>query len=174
METLQAIFTRKSTRSFSDRPVEDGKIRTILRAGMSGPSCRNTRDWSFLVVRDRDTLNAMADINGTVAEPLRRAAFGILVLGDYERAHSEAKDYWVIDGAIAAENMILAAHGMGIGSVWLGTWPRPERVDGQRKLFHLPEDAIPHSIIAFGYPKETEQYPERDLYDESRVHYDRW
>jgi nitroreductase len=173
MNTLQALFTRKSVRSFADRAVPEEEIRTILRAGMSGPSCVNARDWSFVVVTDREMLGKMADANGRPAEPLRGAAFAVLVCGDLERAFPRAVDYWVIDGAIAAENMTIAAQELGIGSVWLGTYPQMERVEKQRALFGLPETIVPHSILAFGYPEAPEQ-EERDLYEPDRVHFEKW
>ena len=173
MDALEAIFTRKSTRKFLDKPVEDEKIQTILRAGMSGPSCRNLRDWAFIVVKDKNTLNAMADANNGPAEPLRGAAFGILILGDYEKAHAKEKEYWVIDGSIAAQNMTLAAHALGLGSVWLGTWPVKDRVRAQAELFKLPDDMIPHSIIAFGYP-ENDSFEERDQLEPDKIHYEKW
>ena len=173
MDTLEAVFTRKSTRAFLDKPVEDEKIQTILRAGMSGPSCRNLRDWAFIVVKDKTKLNAMADANNGPAEPLRGAAFGILVLGDYEKAHENEKDYWVIDASIAAQNMTLAAHALGLGSVWLGTWPVKDRVRKQAQLFDLPVTMIPHSILAFGYPADDD-FEERDQLEPDKVHYEKW
>ena len=173
MDTLEAIFTRKSTRKFLDQPVEEEKIQTILRAGMSGPTCVNARDWAFLVVKDRDRLIAMAEANGRPAEPLKNAAFGILVLGDLEKAFPQAKDYWVVDGAIAAQNMILAAQDLGLGSVWLGTWPQMDRVNRQRELFDVPDRYMPHSILAFGYPADS-TFEERDQLEPDKVHYERW
>ena len=121
MDAIQAIMSRSSVRQYSDREISEEALRTILEAGMSGPSCVNARDWSFLVVREPEMLNRMADANGRPADPLRGAKLGILVCGDLERAFSRAPDYWVIDGAIAAQNMILAARALCIGSVWLGT-----------------------------------------------------
>ena len=156
MDALEMIMTRRSIRNYTAQPISDEVLETILRAGMSGPSCTNARDWSFLVTRDPDILTKMADANGRPADPLRRAKLGILVLGDLKRAFKPAPDYWIIDGSIAAQNMILAAHALGIGSVWLGTYPQMERVEVQRNLFHLPDTVIPHSVIAFGYP-DTEQ-----------------
>jgi nitroreductase len=82
-------------------------------------------------------------------------------------------DYWIIDASIAAENMILAAQDMGIGSVWLGTYPQMDRVEKQKELFGLPDSVIPHSIIAFGYPIETVE-EERNLFEADRVHYEKW
>lgn len=173
MDTIQAITSRISVRQFSNQEISNENLQTILQAGMSGPSCVNARDWSFIVVRDPDKLNKMADANGRPAEPLRRAKLGILVCGDLERAFKGAPEYWVVDGSIAAQNMILAAHALGIGSVWLGTWPQMDRVQAQAKLFGLPETQIPHSVIAFGYPAEPSA-KEKLLFEENRVHYETW
>lgn len=173
MDTIQAILSRVSVRQYSDQEISDEALQTILQAGMSGPSCVNARDWSFIVVRNRETLNKMADANGRPAEPLRRAKLGVLICGDLERAFRGAPDYWVVDGSIAAQNMILAAHALGIGSVWLGTWPQMNRVQAQAELFGLPETQIPHSLIAFGYPAAPSA-KEKLLFEENRVHYEAW
>lgn len=174
MEAMEAILTRRSTRQFADKPIESETLHKILEAAMSGPSAVNARDWAFLVVTDREVLEKMAETNGAPAKPLKRAAAGILVCGDTERAFRRAPDYWVVDGAIAAQNICLAAHALGVGSVWLGTWPQMERVAGQRKLFDLPETIVPHSIIALGYPLEDITAPRESRYEENRVHYNAW
>lgn len=173
METLKAIFSRTSVREYSDREISPEEEKLILTAGMSGPSCVNARDWSFVVVRRPEMLEKMAEANGEYAWPLKGAKLGILVCGDLGRAYAGARDYWVVDGAIAAQNMILAATDLGIGSVWLGTWPQMDRVERQRELFALPDDQIPHSVIAFGYPKEAATAP-RSCFEEDRVHRERW
>ena len=120
MNTLDAILTRRSCREFTDKPIKSETLHQLLEAAMSGPSCVNARDWSFVVVTDPEKLAQMADANGRPAEPLRKAAAGILVCGDLDRAFRFAKDYWVIDGAIAAQNICLAAQELGLGAVWLG------------------------------------------------------
>ena len=114
----------------------------------------------------------MYEANGTPARPLLGCAFAVLICGDYSKAFQYAKDYYVVDSSIAGQNMILAAWSLGIGSVWLGTWPQMDRVFEQRKLFDLPKDQIPHSIIAFGYPEEVKE--KEEYYDESVVHYNKW
>lgn len=123
----------------------------------------------------------MAGANGRPAKPLRSAQMGILICGDLERAFPPAKDYWVIDGAIAAQNMTLAAEALGIGSVWLGTWPQMDRVENQSRLFQLPETIIPHSILAFGYPAEDNERQSakaseknKPEWEADRVHYEKW
>ncbi len=173
MDAIQTILTRKSVREFTDKSISQEDIHTILKAGMSGPTCVNARQWSFIVVTEREKLERMAQANGGPAAPLEKAAMGILVCGDLGRAFQPAPDYWVIDGAIAAQNMTLAAHALGIGSVWLGTWPQMDRVEKQRALFGLPKEIVPHSILAFGYPAEPDN-TERDLFEADRVHYETW
>ena len=113
MNTLDAILTRRSCREFTDKPIKSETLHQLLEAAMSGPSCVNARDWSFVVVTDPEKLAQMANANGRPAEPLRKAAAGILVCGDLDRAFRFAKDYWVIDGAIAAQNICLAAQELG-------------------------------------------------------------
>ena len=163
MDSITNILTRRSIRAYEDRPISEEDIQTILKAGVSGPSCCNLQDWHFVVVTDREKLDAMADTNGMYAQMLKEAPLGILVCGDMNKAHKPAPDYWIIDASIAAQNMILAARDLGIGSVWLGTWPQMFRVEGQKKLFDLPENLIPHSVIAFGYSKDCENTEEKQL-----------
>ncbi|MBR6424701.1 MAG: nitroreductase family protein [Oscillospiraceae bacterium] len=172
MDTIDAIFTRRSVRSYEDRAVSDEALEIILRAAQAGPSCANTRDWQFLVVRDREILSRMADANGRPAQVLKQAPLAILILGDLERAFPRAREYWVVDGAIAGQNMVLAAKALGIGSVWLGTWPQMERVEAQRALLGLPENLVPHSILAFGYPAEEPQM--KTVFEPEKVHYEKW
>ena len=112
--------------------------------------------------------------NGHPAEPLRKAAAGILVCGDLDRAFRFAKDYWIIDGAIAAQNICLAAQELWLGAVWLGTWPQMDRVEAQQKLFALPETIVPHSIIALGYPEADLTAPRESRYEDDRVHFNQW
>ncbi|MBD9171557.1 MAG: nitroreductase family protein [Clostridiales bacterium] len=176
METMQNILTRRSVRKFADKPIEPDKLHTILEAAMSGPCAVNAREWAFIVVTDREKLAQMAEANGRVARMLNQAAAAILVCGDLDRAFPPAPDFWVIDAAIAAQNMTLAANDLGIGSVWLGTWPDEKRVKRQAAIFQLPETIVPHSILALGYPAEDIDMravrPSR--YEENRVHVNQW
>ena len=118
MNTLDAILTRRSCREFTDKPVKSETLHQLLEAAMSGPSCVNAQDWSFVVVTAPEKLAQMVDANGRPAEPLRKAAAGILVCGDLDRAFRFAKDYWVIDGAIAAQNICLAANPVTSAHFW--------------------------------------------------------
>ena len=117
------------------------------------------------------TLSNYKNVDSTVI-PIIDEFYRLRDSGDNVAAFQYAKDYYVVDSSIAGQNMILAAWSLGIGSVWLGTWPQMDRVFEQRKLFDLPKDEIPHSIIAFGYPEEVKE--KEEYYDESVVHYNKW
>lgn len=113
-----------------------------------------------------------AAMSGPCAVNAREWAFIVVT----DRAFPPAPDFWVIDAAIAAQNMTLAANDLGIGSVWLGTWPDEKRVKRQAAIFQLPETIVPHSILALGYPAEDIDMravrPSR--YEENRVHVNQW
>ena len=93
MDAINALFTRRSTREFTEQPIESEKLHQILDAAMSGPCCVNARDWSFVVVTEKEKLRQLAAANGEPARPLKNAAAGILVCGDLERAFPPAKNY---------------------------------------------------------------------------------
>lgn len=84
----------------------------------------------------------------------------ILLAGMSWPSCANVRDYWRIDGAHAAQNMILMAHNLGLGSVWLGTWSQMERVQKQSELFELPKYIMLHSILALGYPVEKNKESE--------------
>jgi nitroreductase len=98
------------------------------------------------------------------------AAAAVLVCGDLSLEKSTG--YWVVDCAAATENLLLAAHALGLGAVWTGIYPRQSRMDGFRRLLELPENVVPHSLVALGYP--AEHPPAEDRYRPDRVHLDRW
>ena len=172
---VDTILNRKSVRKYTNQVIEQEKIDLILKAAMSGPTAVNARPWSFLVVNEPELLEKMADANGRAAQCLKQAKLGILVCGDLSRAFSRAPEYWVVDCSIAAQNMILCAESIGLGSVWLGTWPQDDKIERQKALFNLPEHIIPHSLIAFGYPDdEAASKKEKTIWEEDRVHVNGW
>ena len=105
-----------------------------------------------------------------IYEATRQCRPAILICADSRLDH--APWYWPVDCAAAAENMLLAAHGLGLGAVWTGVWPREERMDGFRHLFHLPKSVTAHSLIVVGYP--TEHLSPEDRYHLDRVHRNGW
>lgn len=174
MSTVETILNRRSIRKYTDQKISEEDIKTILSCAMSGPSAVNARDWSFIVVDDKEALAKWAQASGRAGKIMENSAMSILICADGERSFSRAPEYWIINGSIAGQNMILAAAELGIGSVWLGVWPQQDKVDLQKAYFNLPENIIPHSIISFGYPDEDKTgIPHKD-YEEDRVHRNHW
>ena len=96
-------------------------------------------------------------------------------LGSYgNAAYTVVFPLTVVALAIAAQNICLAAQELGLGAVWLGTWPQMDRVEAQQKLFALPETIVPHSIIALGYPEADLTAPRESRYEDDRVHFNQW
>lgn len=169
MDVLTAILSRRSVRVFEDRQVPNELRQKIMQAAMAAPSARNEQPWKFVMIDDREILKEIA-ARFPNAEPAQTAPFGILVCADTTLETSPG--YWVIDCAAAAENIVLAAVGLGLGAVWTGVYPREDRVQGLREMLGIPEHVVPHSLILVGYPAE---HPEPvDRFDPQRVYHNRW
>ncbi|WP_295363322.1 nitroreductase family protein [uncultured Succinivibrio sp.] len=173
MDAIENILSRKSVREFSDKEISEKDLKTILTAGMSGPSAVNMRPFEFIVTRKKALLEQIAEANGPYSGPLKLANVGIIVCGDIDKAYLGKEGYWIIDSTIAAQNMILAANALGIGSVWLGTYPEKAKYTAIQKLFSLSNHVIPLGTLAFGYPLDNKREV-RDLYEDEKVHLDKW
>jgi nitroreductase len=169
MDAMQAIFSRRSIRKYTAANVSDPVIEEILKAGMSAPSAGNQQPWHFVVLRDRKLLDAVPSFHPH-SKMLAEAQAAVLVCGD--ESLEKHKGYWVQDCSAAVENMLIALQANGLGAVWLGIYPREDRVAGMRKLLNIPERVIPFALISIGYPGEKKG-PE-DRYDRTRVHRDKW
>ncbi len=169
MDTLDAIRTRRSIRKYLDQPVPEELIQKLLAAAMQAPSARNQQPWQFVVIDDRAILAEIPKFMPN-AGMAGSAVLAILVCGDLDLEESEG--YWVVDCAAAVENMLLAAHALGLGAVWCGVYPREQRMEGLRRLIGLPENVLAHSLVVVGYP--AEQVPPQDRYRPERVRRNRW
>jgi nitroreductase len=169
MDVLEAIHTRRSIRKYENRPVPDEAVEQLLSAAMTAPSACNGQPWQFIVIDDRAVLDSCAEICPNAAMILR-APLAILVCGDLGLEKSEG--YWTIDCSAAVENMLLGAHGIGLGACWCGVYPRQPRMDGLGKLFGLPDRVIAHSLVVIGYP--AQEAVRKDRYRADRVHRNRW
>ena len=103
---------------------------------------------------------------------IKDASHGIVVCGDIKIANGNLLSYMIQDCSAAIENALLAVHMLGLGGVWLGVHPREERMKHVVSMFKLPENIIPVSILALGYPSEKKA--PRSRYKEENVHYNKW
>jgi nitroreductase len=169
MNFLDVICTRRSIRKYTDQEVTDDQILQLLKAAMYAPSARNEQPWHFIVVKDKQRLLALSDIH-PYAKMLTEASLAILVCGDSSIIETEG--YWVQDCTAATQNLLLAAHVLGLGAVWLGVYPREERIHAMKDFFKFPAHIHPLSLISIGYPAEKIEMPER--FKKERIRFDKW
>jgi nitroreductase len=169
METMKAILSRRSIRRYTEEPVSGDMIEDLLKAAMNAPSAGDEQPWHFIVIDRRPMLDKLADIH-PYAKMLKQAPAAVIVCGDENM--QKFKDFWVQDCSAASENMLLAAHALGLGAVWLGVFPAEKMVREIRELLNIPPNIIPFSIISVGHPAEEKESKER--FDASRIHSNTW
>lgn len=168
---LNFIFKRRSIRKYQDKTIPEEMMTDLLQAAMAAPSAVARDPWHFIVIQKKETLEELAFIlpHGRM---LKRAAAGLVVCGDITRAHDQKESYMLQDLSASVENILLAARALGLGSCWLGVHPRPERMEGIKTLFSLPNSIIPMCAISLGWPAEE---PEpRTRYRDECVHRENW
>ena len=169
---IENIMSRTSVRSYTDRKVSREQVDTLLRAAMAAPTAGNKQPWRFVVIENRSTLEWIGD-NFKSMSMAREAAVGVVVCGDVTATFpGDGRDYWIEDTSAAAENLLLAAHAMGLGAVWCGIYPMVERVEAFSDRLALPEEIIPMGCICIGYPA-GETVP-KDKWKPEYVHYNKW
>lgn len=166
------ILTRSSVRAYESRPVEKDKIERLLRAGMAAPSAANRQPWHFVVLTDRKVIQQVAGTNPN-AGFASGAPLAIVVCGDTDKAlPGDGGEFWVQDCSAVSENILLAAHAMGLGAVWTGFYPIQERCQALAGVLGLPSNIIPLNVIIIGYPKSPAT--PKDKWDVNKVSYNRY
>lgn len=170
METLEAIFNRRSIRNYTDVLVTDAEIEIILKAAFSAPTAVNTQPWEFVVINEKEVLDKIRD---KMVFARYNAPLGIVVCGNMKYAlKGQDKDLWICDCSAAIENMLLAATDIGLGSVWIGIYPIQSRMTTMQKLINLPEHVKPLGMVYFGHG--TYQEPGRCRYNEKAVYWQKY
>ncbi|MCR5814428.1 MAG: nitroreductase family protein [Desulfovibrio sp.] len=166
---LDVIMSRRSVRAFTSEEVSDEQVEKLLRAAMAAPSAGNAQPWEFVVIRDKALLDKVPAINPYAAFA-PKASVGILVCTDPE--YEKFPGYWIEDTSAATENLLLAAHALGLGAVWTGVYPDSQRVSAFRALVQTPERIIPMAFILVGYPQSLPKPADRFLSE--RIHQNTW
>ena len=169
MDALEAIRNRRSVRDFTDTTVTAEQVDLLLRAAMAAPSAGNQQSWRFVVVRDRETLARLGE-STPYGKPMGRAALGIVVLAD--PGAETFPGNWPNDCAAATENVLVAAHAIGLGACWLGVYPGQDREAAVGAVVGLPEGFRAFSMIAVGEP--AKRGPKPDRFDDAKVRTERW
>lgn len=147
MNVYDAIRTKRAIRNFSPEPIPEETLLKILDAGRLAGSSKNSQPWHFIVIRDKARLQALSEC-GQWAGHLAGAAAGVaLVTGDW-------RERWPVafDLGRAAQNMMLTAHELGVGSVMANIYDMARA----HALLQLPDDKMCYAAISFGYPADPE------------------
>lgn len=169
---IDNIMTRTSIRAYETKKVEEKKIEVMLRAAMAAPTAINSQPWDFVVVDDSAKLKELADSLPN-AKMAAEAPLAIVVCGNMQKAiEGEGRQNWIADASASTENLLLAAHSLGLGAVWTGVYPSEHRVSVVRGVLGLPEYVVPLSLIPVGYPAESPK--PKDKWKPENVHRNGW
>jgi len=165
-ERLQIIFSRRSIRQYTDEPVSEADMTSLLEAGMAAPSAMNRRPWHLVAVTDKQVIARIAQ-SPPYGGTLSRAPMVIVVCGD-----PSVSSWWLQDCTLATQNILVAAAGLGLGGVFLGCHDKPERERPIRRALGIPDEIGMASILCIGHPAEEKQA--RTQYDPAQAHRDMW
>lgn len=168
---LEWIFGRRSIRVYSPGEISEDKLMLLLKAAMSAPSAMTKDPWRFVVIRNQGTLARMPEVLPG-GKMLATASLCIVVCGDLNAAFESHVSYLLQDCSAAVENLLLAAHTLGLGGCWVGVHPGEGSVRGLRTMLGLPKEIVPVAAIALGIPGE--QLPSRTRFNPESVHYEKW
>jgi nitroreductase len=147
MDLLEGLHTRRSIRKYTDQPVTQDQLREVITAGTLAPSGLNNQPWRFVTILSRDVLQKLAQLT-KYGHIIANAPACIVVLIDRTAMYHEVKDHQAMGACI--QNMLLAAHGMGLGAVWLGEILKSAKE--VRELCGLPETMELMAVVALGHP----------------------
>lgn len=166
MEFLELVQKRRSLRSYASTPVESEKLDYVLECARLAPSWKNLQCWRFIVVRDLETRQALADTM-TESNPGRKVLVQapiaiVLCAVPSESEVWEDKDFMMLDAGLAMEHLILAATEQGLGTCWEGWFHE----DMARKALNIPEDVRVVAFTPLGYASEERRPRPRKSRDE--------
>ena len=168
---IENIMTRTSIRQFKNQPVEQEKIDILLKAAMAAPTAVNLQPWHFIVIDDKATIDLLSGNQPTNAPLL------IALCGDTDKTmmpdgKTKLPDFWVEDVSAATENLLLAAHALGLGAVWTGVYPAMERTAEVANVLNCPKNIVPLAVVRVGYPDES---PEpKNKFKEENISYNKF
>lgn len=157
MDVAQAIRSRYSCRDYTDKRIEQDKLRAILEAARLAPSAKNLQDWRFVVVTDRQTKKRLAAAanNQTFLETAGAIVVACTVSDHVMRCGQAVGP---IDVAIALEHMCLQATELGLATCWIGSF-YPDKV---KQVAGIPESVMIVELLALGYPADMPRQPRRE------------
>ena len=156
MDVLQAIKERRSIRQYSEEPISEDQISQILEAGRWAPSRGNSQPWKFIVLNDEQIRKELAEVIHT-GKFIAQAPQGIaIVVNPKISKHPEQ------EGAAAIQNILLAAHALGLGTCWISV-RGTDWAETAAKVLGIPDEEWLISVVSIGYPTEAPEKPRKGL-----------
>lgn len=167
MDILDILKKRRSIRNYNQEPVERELLLKLIEYGTAAPTAANCQPWEFVVI---DEPQVMAKIRDKLLFARYNAPAAIVVCGNMDLAFKgPGKEMWVQDCSAATENILIAATGLGLGTVWIGVYPIESTIKTVKSLLNMPEQVIPLGIVYVGYPAEEKEA--RTRLNEKRVYW---
>jgi len=171
LSLFEAIIKRRSIRAYTKEEVSEEEVKRLIDAARWAPSAGNIQPWEFIVVRNAETKRKLsaAALDETFIE---EAPVVIVACANQKRSawgygQRGATLYCLQDTAAATQNLLLAAHALGLGTCWIGAFQEEEA----RQVLNLPMGVRPVAIIPVGHPAEKPMAPSRRPISEI-VHYE--
>ena len=170
-DVIQAILSRRSVRRFTGEPISEGQLTSLLRAGMAAPSAHNSQPWRMLTISNRERMETLIPLTPWWGM-LKTASAAIVICADLSCGDYNPKA--IAAGCYAAmQNMLLAAHAMELGAVWLGINQGDPGYDRFCELLKIPQNFEVVGMIAIGHPAE-EANPREDRFDSGKWRCEYW
>lgn len=169
MDWHDAVFGRRSIRRYTGESVSEESIETLLRAAMAAPSAHNRQPWRFVVIQAPESLQALSQAT-SYSSMIAGAPLALAICAD--TTVQENAGYWAQDCSAAMQNLLITAHAIGLGAVWVGVHPLPERVATVREILGLPEPIQVLGLVSIGHPSETKDPSQR--FEPEYIHRERW
>lgn len=160
MDAMAAILTRRSIRKFKNADVPDSIVKQLIKAAVSAPSAWNQQAWHYIVIRDKEKILSFQNFHPYALPAINTANIVIIVCADILSSSQKKKgleSFLPVDCALSASNILLAAHVLGLGAVYISLWPKEERMQGARDEFSIENRYMPFCFIPIGYPAETRE-----------------
>ena len=168
---IENIMTRTSIRQYKNQPVEQEKIDIMLKAAMAAPTAVNLQPWHFIVIDDKKTIEMLPGQQPTNA-PLLIAVCGDTDKTEMPDGRGKLPDFWIQDVSAATENLLLAAHALGLGAVWTGVYPVMERTAEVANVLNCPQNIVPLAVVRIGYPDESPA--PKDKFKQENISYNKF
>jgi nitroreductase len=165
---MDILLERRSIRNYTTAHVKNKDIQYILHVGMSAPSAKNTKCYSFIIIKNKEIHKKIANIIES-AQMILKAPLAILIVGDKNKSYEQ---YLQQDCAAATQNILLAATARKYGSVWCGIYSNKNREKKIQKLFKLPNNIKPFSIVVIG--KSSNKIQNKNNWDIKKIYYESW